>query len=178
MTALQMSGPLAHALAHALRPLCREDGTFDLADMRRPRAPSPEVVVPVEAEARSKLFSFHDARFFQLFLADAQKETITVKSLARTHRRRKKQRRATGSPKPPLKDRVASLVQAVSVLHAAGVGGIGGKLPVEVMAVLEAEERLLEAVYRNKRKRTLMGFALKAVTLWFYILIRVRAEKA
>jgi hypothetical protein len=169
MTALQMSGPLAHALANALRPLCHEDGTFRLADMQRQ--------APVEQNASPKRLRFHQAHIFRSLLTDANGEAITVKSLARSHRRRKKQRKTARSPRPPLKQRITSLLQAVSVLHAAGVGGIGGKLPMEIMAVLEAEERLLEAVFWNKRKRTLMGFVLKAITLWFYILIRVSAER-
>ena len=168
MTALQMSGPLAHALASALGPLCREDGTFSLADMHRS---------PVEQEAAPSRFAVHDASFFRALLTGKKDETVSVKTVARTHRKQKKQQKAVGAPKAPRKQRVASLIQAVSVLHAAGVGGIGGKLPVEIMAVLEAEERLLEAVFRNRRKRTLMGLVLKAVTLYILILVRVRADK-
>ena len=164
-----MSGPLAHALANALRPFCRDDGTFSLVDMQQP--------IPAQQEAAPKRLRFHQAHIFRALLEDAKQEVITLKSLARTHRQRKKQQKAVGSPKPPLKDRITSLVQAVSVLHAAGVGGIGGKLPLEVMAVLEAEERLLEVVYRNKKKRTIMGFTLKAITLWFYILVRLGPDK-
>ena len=35
MTALHMSGTVGHALANTLKPVLREDGTFDLADSRK-----------------------------------------------------------------------------------------------------------------------------------------------
>jgi len=34
MVALHMTGTVAHALANALKPVLREDGTFDLSDSR------------------------------------------------------------------------------------------------------------------------------------------------
>jgi hypothetical protein len=35
MVALHMSGTVAHALANTLKPILREDGTFDLVDTRK-----------------------------------------------------------------------------------------------------------------------------------------------
>ncbi len=181
MAALSMTGPLAHALAGAVRPFLKAAGTFDLPDLR--------VHNKMEHDASFTRLDFRqgDNYTFQphmlaALLGDAggggsnDNEPVTVRSLAATYRRRDAESRASGAPPLPLRLWFVNLVQTVSFLHAADTGGSGsgsGSVARDVVAAFYTDERLPEAVLLNKRKRTLLGLLWKAIVLLFCLTVRV-----
>jgi len=104
---------------------------------------------------------------FDSLLKDANGGPVTVKSLAKTYVRRKKESREAGSPKLPIKLWFVNLLQAVSLLNTAQTGG---ELSRELMVEFYTEERFPGVVLGNEKTRTLLGLVGHAVVLLFYVI--------
>ncbi|KAK0630975.1 Chloroperoxidase [Bombardia bombarda] len=167
MTALHMSAPLARTLAHQLQPLCHPDGTFDLVDMRQHNVIEHDVSFTRLDFRQGDNYTFQPGMFAAM-LADAGDGPTTVKTLAKTYKRRQREEKESGAPGLGVRLYFVSLVQTVSFLHTAETGG---KLGREVMRVFYEEERFPEVVMGNgevRRLRGLVGMTLELVGwLWF-----------
>ncbi len=168
MTALHMNSTLAHTLAKTLNPLLRKDGTFDLIDMRKHNV--------IEHDASFTRFDFRQGdnysfqpTMFAALLADAAPGPVTIKTLARTYRRRQKEQKASGAPGLPIGLLFVNLVQTVSFIHTADTGG---ELTPEVMTEFYTLERFPEVIVKNESTRTLAGLVGGAVSLLYHIIFR------
>ncbi|KAK3322711.1 Chloroperoxidase [Apodospora peruviana] len=168
MTTLHMDRVLAHTLAIQLKPLCRADGTFDLVDMRRHNVIERDVSFSRLDFRHGDNYTFQPA-MFDAMLKDTEPEGLTtVDTLAKTYRRRTQEEKESGAAQLPINLYFVSLVQTVSFLHTAEVGG---RMKREVLEEFFREERFPEVVTQNKQTRRLMGLigmTLRlAVKLWF-----------
>jgi hypothetical protein len=164
--ALHMDNPLATALTNNLRPFVRKDGTFDLIDLRRHNT--------MEHDASPTRLDFHQGDnytfqpdLFQAFLDDAQGGPVTLKSLAITYSRRKKESKAAGAPGLPLNLWFVNLFQTVSLMNTAQTGG---KLSRELLTTFYTEERIPEEILKNPKTRTLTGLIGNALGLLFHVI--------
>jgi Peroxidase, family 2 len=164
MSALHMDKPLASALTNSLKPLVHKDKTFSLADMRQHNI--------IEHDASFTRLDFRQGdnytlqpSLLQALLADADGGPVTVKSLAKTYVRRRKESKAAGSPSLPINLWFVNLLQSVSFLNTAATGG---KLSRELMLTFYTEERFSEEILRNEKPRTLFGLVGNAFVLLFY----------
>ncbi len=169
MTALHMDATLAHALAGTLKPLVRADGTFDLVDMRKHNV--------IEHDASFTRLNYRDGdnytfqpHLFRALLADAgppgADAPVTIRTLAKSYRRRQRESKASGAPGLPLKLWFVNLVQTVSFLHTAETGG---QLSPEVMTEFYTQERFPEVITANPATRKLRGLVGNTLTLLYHI---------
>jgi len=165
MTTLHMNKTLASALTRSLRPLLHRDNTFDLVDMRRHDV--------IEHDASFTRFDFRQGDnytfqpvLYQALLADADGGPVTVKTLAKTYVRRRKESRMAGSPSLPINLWFVNLLQTVSFLNTAKTGG---KISQEMMDTFYIEERFPEGILENTKPRTLFGLVGNAALLLFYV---------
>jgi len=172
MTALHMSKLAAASLTHALKPLCRKDGTLDLVDTRRHNV--------IEHDSSFTRLDFHQGDNYtfqpdmlQAMLDDANGGPLTRRSLAKTFIRRSKESRAAGAPRLPLNLWFVRMLQAVGVLNTAQLGGggfFGGPLTKDVLEAIFAEERFPDVVLNNPKQRTLFTLLGNAVgMMWFVV---------
>jgi len=161
-----MDNALASSLTRTMRPLCRKDGTFDLIDMRRHNV--------IEHDASFTRLDFHQGDnytfqpdMFQAMLDDAKGGPVTLKTLAKTYARRKKESKASGAPGLPLKLWFVNLLQTVSLMNTAQTGG---KLSQDLMTTFYTEERFPEEILGNPKKRTLTGLIGNAIALLFHVI--------
>jgi len=164
MTVLHMDCALASALTRSLRPLRREDGTFDLRDMRRHNV--------IEHDASFTRLDFHQGdnysfqpAMFQALLDDAGDGPVTVKTLAKTYIRRNKESKASGAPGLPISLWFVNLLQTVSFMNTAQTGG---KLSREIMTTFYVEERFPDVILKNEKTRTLHGLIRTALALLYH----------
>lgn len=113
-------------------------------------------------------YSFQHA-LFQALLADANDRDVTVKTLARTYVRRRKESKAAGSPSLPVNLWFVNLLQSVSFLNTAQTGG---KLSKEIMVTFYTEERFPEEILKNEKPRTLFGLMGSAFLLLLYTIFK------
>jgi len=111
-------------------------------------------------------FTFQPSMFAS-FLADAGpgEESITVKSLAKTYVRRKKESKKEGG-KLGLGLWFVNVLQTVSLLNTAGKDG---KLDRGLVKVFYEEERFPDLVVEDERTRTLLGLVGKGVVLLWHV---------
>lgn len=159
-----MDSALASAITRSLRELCREDGTFDLRDMRRHNV--------IEHDASFTRLDFHQGdnytfqpAMFQALLDDAGGGPVTVKTLAKTYNRRKKESKASGAPGLSIRLWFVNLLQTVSFLNTAQTGGTLSK---EIMTTFYVEERFPDEILKNEKTRTLHGLIGNALALLYY----------
>lgn len=139
-----MSGPLASSLTKSLKPILHKDGTFNLTDMRAHNVLEHDrSITRLDTNAPSNPshdnFTFQPA-MFEAFLADSGEgeQMITIKTLAKTYVRRKKESQKEGQGKLGLSLWFVNLLQTVSLLNTAG--GKGG-LERGVVRTFYEEER-------------------------------------
>jgi hypothetical protein len=169
-TTLHMSKTAAAALTHALKPLCRKDGTFDLVDTRKHNV--------IEHDASFTRLDFHQGdnytfqpEMLQAMLDDANGGPVTRRSLAKTFIRRDKESRAAGAPKLPLNLWFVRMLQAVGVMNTAQLGGlIGGPLTKEVLEAVFAEERFPDVILNNPKPRTVLTLLGNALGMMWYVI--------
>ena len=118
MAAFHLSPLLAAAFTASLPPLCREDGTFDLADTRRHNV--------IEHDSSFTRLDFHQGDNYtfqpdmlQAMIDDAEGGPVTLRSLAKTFIRREEESRDTGAPRLPLNLWLVRMIQSVGVMNAA-----------------------------------------------------------
>jgi Peroxidase, family 2 len=167
MTGLHMSSTLASTLAHSLRPLCRADGTFDLLDMRKHNVLEHDRSFTRLDFRQGDNYTFQPG-MFQALLDDTGGGPVTIKTLAKTYVRRKKECKRSGAPGLPLSLWVVNLIQTVSFYHTAAMG----PLSKETMKTFYEEERFPDAMLQNSKKRTLLGLLWDTVVLMNHIVFR------
>jgi len=109
-------------------------------------------------------YTFQPA-LFEAFLADADGGPVTIKTLAKTYNRRKKESRAAGSPRLPLSLWFVNLLQTVSLLNTAQTGNA---LQKDLLVEFYTEERIPDVILQNQKTRTLFGLVTKALSLLFH----------
>ncbi|KAF2728159.1 Cloroperoxidase [Polyplosphaeria fusca] len=167
MAGLHMSTTLSSALARALRPLCRSDGTFDLYDMRKHNVVEHDRSFTRLDIRQGDNFTFQPD-MFQALLDDAKGGPITIRTLAKTYVRRKKESKAAGSPRLPLKLWAVNLIQTVSFFHTAKVQ----PLTKETMTTFYTEERFPDEIVKNTETRTLVGLIWDTAVLLTCVVFR------
>ncbi|KAG4418515.1 hypothetical protein IFR04_008318 [Cadophora malorum] len=163
-SALHFNGPLASNLTRSLRPLLRKDGTFDLFDMRKHDVIEHDASITRFDFRQGDNYTFQPA-LFEAFLADADGGPVTIKTLAKTYNRRKKESRAAGSPRLPLSLWFVNLLQTVSLLNTAQTGNA---LQKDLLVEFYTEERIPDVILQNQKTRTLFGLVTKALSLLFH----------
>ena len=166
MTALHMDWLAAASLVSSLSPLCHQDGTFDLVDMRRHNV--------IEHDSSPTRLDFHqgDNYTFQPYmlekmLQDADGGPVTLQSLARTFIRRDKESRAAGAPRLPLNLWFVRVLQYVSPLNTAQTGG---KLTREILEAVFVDERFPAVILDNPKKRTVFTQLGDALVMMRYVI--------
>ncbi|KAG9525022.1 Cloroperoxidase, partial [Aureobasidium melanogenum] len=168
-TALHMDKGLATAITNPLRSLLRKDGTFDLVLMRQHNV--------IEHDASFTRLDFREGdnynfqpTLFRKMLDDANGGPVTISSLARTYLRRNKESRDAGAPALPWNLWLVNLLQSVSLMNTAKMDG---ELSREVMTTFYEEERFPEEILENRETRTLIGLVGYAMSLLFFIVLRI-----
>lgn len=161
---LHFNGPLASSLTRSLKPLVRKDGTFDLFDMRKHDVLEHDRSVTRFDFRQGDNNTFQPA-LFEALLADADGGPVTIKTLAKTYNRRKKESKAAGSPNLPLSLWFVNLLQTVSLLNTAQTGDA---LQKDLLVEFYTEERIPDVILQNQTTRTLFGLVSKALSLLFH----------
>ncbi|KAK3369374.1 Chloroperoxidase [Lasiosphaeria ovina] len=173
MTALHMDSVLAHTLASQLKPfLHAKTNTFDLVDMRRHGVVERDVSFTRLDFRHGDNYTFQPSMFAAM-QADAARVNgddgaTTVRSLAATYRRREREEKSDSPPSAGLSWRLyfVSLVQTVSFLHTADVGG---RLDRDVLAEFYTLERFPDVVLENQSTRHLTGLVANTLQLAYYL---------
>jgi cytochrome bd-type quinol oxidase subunit 1 len=167
MTALHQDKALASSIARPLKQILRTNGTFDLFDMRRHNVIEHDASMTRLDARQGDNYTFQPA-MLQAMFNDAQGGPVTVKTLAKSYNRRKRERKADGGAALPWNLWFVNVVQTVSLLNTADTGG---KLSQDVMKTFYEEERIPDVILNNHRTRTLAGLLIYAFTLLFYAAI-------
>lgn len=166
-TALHMDWLAAASLVSSLPPLLRADGTFDLVDTRRHNV--------IEHDSSFTRLDFHQGdnytlrpEMLQAMIDDAggNDKPVTLRSLARTFRRRDRESRASGAPRLPLNLWFVRVLQAVGVMNTAQTGGI---LTPELLHAVFVEERFPEIILENPTPRTVFTLLGNALGMMRYV---------
>ncbi|KAL6251795.1 hypothetical protein RBB50_002005 [Rhinocladiella similis] len=166
-TALHMDWLAAASLVSSLPPLLRPDGTFDLIDTRRHNV--------IEHDSSFTRLDFHQGdnytlrpEMLQAMIDDAGGggKPVTLRSLARTFKRRDKESRAAGAPRLPLNLWFVRVLQAVGVMNTAQTGGI---LTPELLHAVFVEERFPEIILENPTPRTVFTLLGNALGMMRYV---------
>ena len=167
MTALDMDTLAAGSLVSSLPPLCRPDGTFDLVDTRRHNV--------IEHDSSFTRLDFHQGdnytfqpAMLEAMIADADGGPVTLKSLAKTFKRRDQESRAAGAPRLPLNLWFVRALQAVGVMNTAQTGG---KLTRKVLEAVFVEERFPAVILNNPKPRTVFTLLGNALGMMRYVIL-------
>lgn len=167
MTSLHQDKALASSIARPLRQILHSDGTFDLHDMRRHNVIEHDASLTRLDARQGDNYTFQPA-MLQAMLADAHDGPVTVKTLAKSYNRRKRERKADGGAPLPLNLWFVNIIQTVSLLNTADTGG---KLSREVLEPFYVEERIPDVMLESRNTRTLTGLLIYAAKLMFYIVL-------
>lgn len=166
VTALHMSKFASASLTNALKPLVRKDGTFDLIDTRKHNV--------IEHDSSFTRLDFHEGdnytfqpHMLQAMLDDADGQTVTLRSLARTFIRRGKESKSAGAPSLPISLWFVRMLQAVGVRNSCQLGD----LSKEVLEAVFAEERFPDEVLQNTKPRTVFTLLGNAMGMMYWIII-------
>ncbi|PFH61403.1 hypothetical protein XA68_17455 [Ophiocordyceps unilateralis] len=166
--ALSMTSHLAASNTRQLKSILRPNGTFDLTDLRQHG-------VIEHDRSFTRLDYRHGGDnytlqpdMFQALLNDAGGGPLTVKTLARTYRRRAEEHKRSGGKPLPLRMRFINLAQSVSFFN---VAQMSGKIPREVVDAFYLEDRFTDEVLVDKRPRTLLGLLGDILRLLFFVYI-------
>ncbi|KAM0723065.1 hypothetical protein Q7P37_001265 [Cladosporium fusiforme] len=164
MTSLHQDKALASSISRPLRQILRPDGTFDLVDMRRHNVIEHDASLTRLDARQGDNYTFQPS-MLQAIFDDANGGPVTVKTLAQSYNRRKRERKADGGVPLPWNLWFVNIVQTVSFLNTADTGG---KLTKDVMKPFYEEERIPDAILDNHRTRTLTGLLFYSFQLMFY----------
>ena len=101
MKATHMDWLAAAALTITLKDLCREDGTYDLVDTRRHGVIEHDSSFTRLDFWQGDNFTFQPA-MLQAMIDDAEGKPVTLRSLAKTYKRRNRESKKTGASRLPL----------------------------------------------------------------------------
>ncbi|KAK4163945.1 Chloroperoxidase [Cladorrhinum sp. PSN259] len=163
MVALHMSGTVAHSLANTLKPVLRKDGTFDLVDARRHNVVEHDRSLTRLDFRQGDNYSLQPA-MLQALLDDAEGGPVTLKTLAKTYNRRKKEHKESGGQPLGLRLWFVNLLITVGFINSETTGHPS----LEQVAQFYNEERFQDYILENPQQRTLRGLVSKAVILWWY----------
>jgi hypothetical protein len=155
MTSLHQDKALASSIARPLRQVLRPDGTFDLFDRRRHNVIEHDASLTRLDARQGDNYTFQPA-MLQAMFDDASGGPVTVKTLAKSYNRRKRERKADGGAALPWNLNTADT---------------GGKLSHDVMKTFYEEERIPDVILNNHKTRTLTGLLIYAFTLMLYVAI-------
>jgi hypothetical protein len=165
MTSFHQDKALASSIARPLKQILRQDGTFDLFDMRRHNVIEHDASLTRLDARQGDNYTFQPA-MLQAIFDDASGGPITVKTLAKSYNRRKRERKADGGAALPWNLWYVNIVQTVSFLNTADTGG---KLSHDTMKTFYEEERIPDVILNNHNTRTLTGLMIYAFKLMFYV---------
>ncbi|PHH72155.1 hypothetical protein CDD80_4734 [Ophiocordyceps camponoti-rufipedis] len=167
-SALWMTPALAASNTRQLKPILRSDGTFDLTDLSR------HGVIEHDRSFTRLDFGHGGDNYtlqpdmFRALLDDARGGPLTVKTLARTFRRRAEEHIRSGGKPLTLQMWLVNLAQSVSFLNVAEkTGGVSR----EVVDAFYLEERFSEEVLGDERPRTLFGLVGWMLRLLVYVYV-------
>jgi hypothetical protein len=100
-------------------------------------------------------------------LDDAEGGPMTVKSMAKTYLRRKREHKASGGDGLPLKIWFANLIMTVSYINTEATGHPSP----ENVEQFWTEERFQDYILKNPAPRTLHGLVAKALVLLWHITV-------
>jgi hypothetical protein len=166
MEALHMSGALAHTLASGLKPLVRKDGTLDLVDTRTHNVMEHDRS-PTRLDTRQGDNWTMQPAMLDAMLADAGGGPMTIKSMAKTLARRKREHVASGGEPMPTKIVITNLLMTVSFIN---VEQSGAPTPENVRQFW-TEERFQDYILNNPVQRTLHGLLWRVGLLLWYLLL-------
>lgn len=166
MTALHMSKAAARSTTNALKPLLRKDGTFDLVDTRRHNVVEHDASFTRMDFCQGDNYTFRP-EMLEDMIADADGGPVTLKSLAKTFVRRRRESRAAGAPRVPLTLWFVSVLQAVTVVNAAQTGGT---LTRDVLEAVYIQERFPDVILNNPKPRTLFTLLGNAFGMMRYVI--------
>lgn len=173
MTAFHLNPLAAGSFTASLPPLCREDGTFDLADTRRHNV--------IEHDSSFTRLDFHQGDSYtfqpdmlQAMIDDAEGGPVTLRSLAKTLICRGKESRDTGAPQLPLSLWFVRIIQGDGVMNAAQTGET---LTKEVLEVVFADERIPDVILDNPKPRTLFSLLGLALGMMRYVVFGPQANR-
>ncbi|RKK89109.1 hypothetical protein BFJ68_g16796 [Fusarium oxysporum] len=164
MTALHMSGTVAHALANTLKPVLREDGTFDLTDSRKHNVVEHGRSLTRLDFRQGDNYTFQP-HMLQAMIDDAEGGPVTLKTLAKTYIRRKKEHKETGGSPLGLRLWFVNLLITVGFINAEA----SGHPSPQQLTTFYTEERLEDYILENPEPRTLHGLVWKAVILLWHV---------
>ena len=167
MISLHQDKALASSIARPLRQILRPDGTFDLLDMRRHNVIEHDASLTRLDARQGDNYTFQPA-MLQAMFDDAHGGPVTVKTLAKSYNRRKRERKADGGAPLPWNLWFVNIVQTVSFLNTADTGG---KLSHDVMKTFYEEERIPDVILNSQKTRTLTGLLIYAFILMFYVVL-------
>lgn len=165
MTALHMSGTVARTLADQIKSVVREDGTFDLVDVRQHNLLEHD-------RSFTRLDFRHGDNYtmqplmLQAMLDDANGGPISIKTLSKTYARRQKEHKESGGASFDLRMRMVSMLIAVGFVNASAVAE---PTPQQVRVFYE-EEKLEDWILQNPEPRTLRGLVWKAIRLQWHLI--------
>jgi hypothetical protein len=152
MEALHMSGALAHTFASGLKPLVRKDGTLDLVDTRKHDVMEHDRS-PTRLDFRQGDNWTMQPAMLDAMLADGGGGPMTIRSMAKTYRRREREHVACGGPPMSRKLWFTNLLMTVSFIN---VEGTGHPSPDNVRQFW-MEERFQDYILRNPTRGRCMA---------------------
>ena len=166
MAAVHMNALAAASLAGALKPLLRKDGTFDMVDTRRHNVIEHDASFTRNDLNQGDNYSLQPHLLEALF-NDADGGPVTLKSMAKTYKRRLKESKEGGSPKLSVKLTFVNLLQAAGLVNTASQPG--DMLPKDLVTVFYTEERFPPAILDNTVDRTVFGLLWRTVKVTWHI---------
>jgi hypothetical protein len=165
MESVHMTGTVAHALANTIKSLKREDGTFDLVDIRQHNL--------VEHDTSMTRLDFRQGdnytmqpHMLQAMIDDAEGGPVTLKTLAKSYIRRKREHKASGGQGLGLRLYFVNLLITVGYINTEATGH---PTPKQVHDFY-TDERLEDYVLQNPTPRSLHGLLWKAIVLQWHII--------
>lgn len=101
MVALHMDWLAAGSLTVTLKPLLRDDGTYDLVDTRRHNVIEHDSSFTRLDHWQGDNYTFQP-QMLQQMIDDAEGKPVTLKSLSKTYKRRNMESKEAGAPRLPL----------------------------------------------------------------------------
>ncbi|KAK8000593.1 Cloroperoxidase [Apiospora arundinis] len=163
MEAVHVTGTLAHALAGTMKPVLREDGTFDLSDTRMHNVLEHDTSL-TRLDFRQGDNYRMQPKMLDAMIDDAAGGPLTLKTLAKTYNRRNKEHKASGgtslSPIMSFKD----LLVKAGYINTEGTGHPS----LAQVRRFWTDERFEDYLLDNHTPRTLRGLVWKAATIWWH----------
>ncbi|KAK7985612.1 Cloroperoxidase [Apiospora saccharicola] len=164
MEAVHMTGTVAHALADTMKPVVREDGTFDLSDTRMHNVLEHDTSLTRLDFRQGDNFTMQP-KMLEAMIDDAQGGPVTLKTLATTYKRRNREHKASGGEPLGVTMTFKDLLIKVGYINTETTGH---PTPAQVRRFW-TDERFEDYLLDNPEPRTLRGLVWKAAVLWWHV---------